>query len=216
MRNLALRGAMLGKNFGIALAALILAAAGAGAQTGADALSGTVTAAGAPMEGVVVTVRQPGSTVAISVVSDARGRYRFPRSRLTAGDYAVSIKAAGFDLEKPAPISIAASQSKIADLQLVKTKDLAAQLSNTEWYMSWPGRDEDKRLPRGCTHFHTYERIARLTHSADQFMQAIQRMAGYPQLSFPLKLQRLPAKRSADPPVNMELRRRLAEFLATI
>jgi hypothetical protein len=37
MRNLALRGAMLGKNFGIALAALILAAAGAGAQTGADA-----------------------------------------------------------------------------------------------------------------------------------------------------------------------------------
>src|SRR5579864_1946733 len=135
---------MRGRKLGIALAALAIVAADAGAlvQPGrsaeaadaADALSGTVASAGAPMEGVVVTVRQSGSTIATSVVSDAQGRYRFPRGRLAAGDYAVSIKAAGFDLDKAAPISIAAMQSKIADLQLVKTKDLAAQLSNTEWY----------------------------------------------------------------------------------
>jgi streptogramin lyase len=82
--------------------------------------------------------------------------------------------------------------------------------------MSWPGRDEDKRLARGCTHCHTYERIARSNHTADEFMQVIQRMSGYPQLAFPLKPQLLPAVRSADPPVNMESRRRLANFLATI
>src|SRR5579863_8602646 len=112
---------MRGKKLGIALAALAVAAAGAGAleprpgpsRDPADALSGTVTSAGAPMEGVVVTVRQSGSTIAISVVSDAQGRYRFPRGRLAAGDYAVSIKAAGFDLDNAAPIPIAASQSKI-------------------------------------------------------------------------------------------------------
>jgi virginiamycin B lyase len=215
---------MRGKKLGIALAALAVVAAGAGAlllRPGrsadlADALSGTVVSAGAPMEGVVVTVRRSGSTIATSVVSDAQGRYRFPRGRLGVGDYAVSIKAAGFDLDNAAPISIAASQSKIADLQLVKTKDMAAQLSNTEWYMSWPGRDEDKRLARGCTHCHTYERIARSNHTADEFMQVIQRMSGYPQLAFPLKPQLLPAMRSADPPVNMESRRRLANFLATI
>jgi virginiamycin B lyase len=212
---------MRGEKFGIALAALTLIAAGAGAQPGrsghpADTLSGTVTSAGAPMEGVVVTVRQSGSTIATSVVSDAQGRYHFPRGRLAAGDYAVSIKAAGFDLDKPAPIRVAASEQTTADLQLVKTKDLAAQLSNTEWYMSWPGRDEDKQLARRCTHCHTYERIARSTHTADQFMQVIQRMAGYPQLAFPLKVQRLPAVRSADAPVNMEAQRRLANFLATI
>src|SRR4051812_24599671 len=148
---------MRGKQLGIALAALAVVAAGAGtlvlpsrSADAADALSGTVASAGAPMEGVVVTVRQSGSTIATSVVSDAQGRYRFPRGRLAVGNYAVSIKAAGFDLDNAAPISIAASQSKIADLQLVKTKDMAAQLSNTEWYMSWPGRDEDKRLARGC------------------------------------------------------------------
>jgi virginiamycin B lyase len=209
------------KKFGIALVALILVTASAGAQPDrsadpADALSGIVTSAGAPMEGVVVTVRQSGSTIATSVVSDAQGRYHFPRGRLAAGNYAVNIKAAGFDLDKPAPIQVAASEQTTADLQLVKTKDLAAQLSNTEWYMSWPGRDEDKQLARRCTHCHTYERIARSTHTADQFMQVIQRMAGYPQLAFPLKVQRLPAVRSADAPVNMETQQRLANFLATI
>jgi streptogramin lyase len=208
---------MRGKMFGLvaALFAMVVAQPGRSLDAG-DALSGSVTFAGAPMEGVVVTLRQPGSTIATSVVSDAQGRYRFPRSRLMAGNYAVSIKAAGYDLDKPAPIAIGASQPNAADLQLVQTKDLAAQLSNTEWYMSWPGRDEDKRLARGCTHCHTYERIARSTHTADQFMQVIERMAGYPQLAFPLKVQRLPARRSADPPVNMESRRRLAEYLATI
>ena len=215
---------MRGRKLGIALAALAIVAAGAGAleprpaPSGdqAYALSGTVTSAGVPIEGVIVTVRQSGSTIATSVVSDTQGHYRFPRDRLAVGDYAVSIKAAGFDLDNVAPVSIAASQSKVADLQLVKTKDLAAQLSNTEWYMSWPGRDEDKRLARGCTHCHTYERIARSTHTADEFMQVIQRMSGYPQLAFPRKVQLLPAKRSADPPVDMEARRRLANFLAAI
>ena len=167
---------MRGKKLGIALAALAIVAAGAGAWTAAGPVrrprrrterATDVTSAGAPMEGVVVTVRQSGSTIATSVVSDAKGRYRFPRGRLAAGDYAVSIKAAGFDLDKPAPIRVAASQPTIADLQLVKTKDLAAQLSNTEWYMSWPGADEDKQLARRCTHCHTYERIARSTHTAD-------------------------------------------------
>jgi virginiamycin B lyase len=182
---------MRGRTLGIALAALVAVAAGGGAFAqrpgpsgdAAGALNGTVSFAGGPMEGVVVTVRQAGSPIAVSVVSDAQGRYRFPRARLAAGDYAVSIKAAGFDLDNPAPIRVGASQPATRDLVLVKTKDLAAQLSNTEWYMSWPGADEDKQLARRCTHCHTYERIARSTHTADDFMKVIQRMAGYPQLS---------------------------------
>src|SRR4030081_1099293 len=105
------RANMRGKKLGIALAALAVVAAGAGAlelrpgrsSDPADALSGTVASAGAPMEGGVVTVRQSGSTIATSVVSDAQGRYRFPRGRLAVGDYAVSIKAAGFDLDNAAP-----------------------------------------------------------------------------------------------------------------
>src|SRR4051812_153520 len=92
---------MRGMKLGIALAAFAVVAAGAGALVlpgwsadTADALSGTVASAGVPMEGVVVTVRRSG--IATSVVSDAQGRYRFPRGRLARGDYAISIKAAGF------------------------------------------------------------------------------------------------------------------------
>src|SRR5439155_5270112 len=48
------------------------------AQTTA-ALTGQVTSAGeGPLEGVLVSAKKAGSTVTITVVSDERGRYRFP------------------------------------------------------------------------------------------------------------------------------------------
>jgi virginiamycin B lyase len=52
----------------------------------AVALTGTVTSAeeGA-MEGVVVSAKRDGSTISISVVTDAQGRYAFPASRLEPG-----------------------------------------------------------------------------------------------------------------------------------
>ncbi len=41
------------------------------------ALTGQVTsAAEGPMEGVVVTAKRAGSTIAVSVISDAQGQYR--------------------------------------------------------------------------------------------------------------------------------------------
>ena len=47
------------------------------------ALTGQVTSeAEGAMEGVVVSASKAGSTVTVSVVSDAQGRYRFPSDRL--------------------------------------------------------------------------------------------------------------------------------------
>src|ERR1017187_812707 len=54
-----------------------------------------------PMEGVLVTAKKTGSTIATTVVSDVRGRYRFPASRLEPGQYAIRLKAAGYELEGP-------------------------------------------------------------------------------------------------------------------
>ncbi len=71
------------------------------AQTMAPpALSGTVTSAeeGA-MEGVVVSARKAGSIVTVSVVSDGKGQFSFPAGKLGAGEYALSIRAAGYDLD---------------------------------------------------------------------------------------------------------------------
>jgi virginiamycin B lyase len=60
------------------------------------ALTGQVTSEA--MEGVVVSAKKAGSTVTVSVVSDAKGRYRFPANRLEAGKYSIKIRAAGYDL----------------------------------------------------------------------------------------------------------------------
>src|SRR6266568_1297074 len=53
------------------------------AQTEPPALSGRVSSAeeGA-MEGVLVSAKKAGSTITITVVSDAQGRYRFPTGKL--------------------------------------------------------------------------------------------------------------------------------------
>ena len=39
------------------------------------------------MEGVVVSAKKDGSTITISVVTDAQGRYAFPADRLEPGKY---------------------------------------------------------------------------------------------------------------------------------
>jgi len=66
------------------------------------ALTGQVTSAEeGPMEGVLVTAKKTNSTIAITVVSDAQGRYRFPAAKLDAGHYAISIRAVGYELDGP-------------------------------------------------------------------------------------------------------------------
>ena len=74
-----------------------------GAQSGSRvALSGTITSqAEGKMEGVVVSARRDGVTMTVSVVTDARGRYSFPRTHLEPGPHAVTIRAAGYELSAP-------------------------------------------------------------------------------------------------------------------
>jgi len=173
-----------------------------------------------PLEGVLVGARKTGSTITTTVVTDQAGRYRFPRARLEPGQYAIRIKATGYDLDAPVTPTVAAAKTTTADLKLRKTRDVAAQLSNAEWLASFPGTDEQKSSIRGCTHCHTLERIARTKYTADQMMGVIERMSTYPQLSFPLKIQKLVAPRIGGGTISAEQQRaawrRQAEYLASI
>src|SRR6478609_1042338 len=104
------------------------------AQTPAAALTGQVTSAEeGPMEGVLVSARKAGSTITVTVVSDARGSYSFPAARLEPGRYSLRIRAVGYDLEAPANVDVPVGAGATYDLKLRKTEDLAAQLSNGEW-----------------------------------------------------------------------------------
>src|SRR5262245_60514897 len=132
------------------------------------------------MEGVIVGAKRAGSPITISVVSDRQGQYRFPKAKLEPGQYTLRITAVGYDLDGSASVEVAPQQTATANLTLRKTKNLASQLSNTEWLMSVPGTDAQKAGLRACSHCHTLERIVRSRHTAQEFIAVQERMSHYP------------------------------------
>jgi streptogramin lyase len=192
---------------------------GAVAQSRA-ALTGTVVSAeeGA-MEGVLVSAKQASSTISITVVSDAQGRYAFPSGKLEPGRYAIRVRAVGYDLEGPGAVEVTAQKTATLDLKLKKTADLAAQLSNGEWMASVPGTDQQKGLLLNCVGCHTLERVVRSPHDADAFTKTVlPRMQGYVNQSIPQhpqlrKAERLMEERGDQ---RVQVYRSTAEYLATI
>jgi streptogramin lyase len=165
-----------------ALAAVLGGAPSVQAQSSA-ALTGKVTsAAEGAMEGVVIKAKK--GIVTVSVVSNAKGEFAFPASKLGPGDYALSIKAAGYDLDGPKTVTLTGDKAANIDVKLAPTKNLAAQLSNLEWILSVPGDDSQRRALTGCTNCHTVERILTSTHNAEQMFEVIKRMAQYSNNSF--------------------------------
>src|SRR5439155_22732973 len=71
------------------------------AQThGPSALTGTVSSAEeGKMEGVVVSAKRPGSTIMVSVSTNAQGQYSFPPDRLAPGNYDITMRAVGYTLK---------------------------------------------------------------------------------------------------------------------
>src|SRR5262245_8987860 len=139
------------------------------------------------LEGVVISAKK--GIVTTSVVSNAKGEFSFPAGKLGAGEYALSIRAAGYDLDGPRTVTVSGDKAASIDLRLVKTKDLAAQLSNLEWILSVPGTDAEKRALTGCTNCHTVERILTSKHNAEEMFDVIKRMAQYSNNSFHKKPQ---------------------------
>jgi streptogramin lyase len=224
------RRAVVGVLVGVVTAFSAVVAPRTLAQAPAVALSGTVSSAEeGPMEGVLVTAKRAGTTVTVTVVSDASGRYAFPQSRLEPGTYALRIRAIGYDLATPGSIAVAAGNAAQLDLKLQKARDLAAQLSNGEWFMSWPGSNEIKNGLLNCTQCHSLEPIARSKFTAAEWVTVINRMARYAQGSTQKRPQLRPGSgqgnallrqslmgREGEPPVQAELVQQTAEYLATV
>ncbi len=166
-----------------------------------------------PMEGVLVSAKRAGSTITVTVVSDAKGRYEFPAARLAPGKYSLKVRAAGYELARE--VSVPGT----ANLELRKTKDLAAQLSNGEWMASVPGSDAQKGQLLNCVGCHTLERVVRSPYDVDAFMKTIlPRMQGYVNQSIPQhpqlrKAERLMEERGDQ---RVQVYRNAAEYLTTI
>ena len=148
--------------------ATVMAPLGANAQT---ALSGKVSSAEEGlMEGVLVSAKQAGSTITTTVVSNAKGEFSFPAERLAPGHYAISIRAAGYNLAGPKEIDVAAGSPASADIKLAKTHNILGQLSNGEWIMSAPGSDQVKSFLPDCVGCHTLQRV----FSRDAFPRGVE------------------------------------------
>lgn len=205
-----------------ALSAVVLFKTGSlvkGAALPSAALTGQVSSAEeGQMEGVLVTAKKSGSTVSITVATDQSGRYNFPRNRLDPGQYAIKIRAVGYEVDDPGPIEISQEKTATADLKLHKAGDLSKQLTNAEWMMSVPGTEDQKTSMINCVQCHTLERILKSGHDADQFLQVLDRMGGYVNQSFPLHPQRRLAERLREEhgELRQKARQKQAEYLASI
>jgi streptogramin lyase len=168
-----------------------------------------------PMEGVLVSAKRDGSTVTVTVVSDAKGRYSFPASKLEPGRYALRIRAVGYDLDGPKLAEVTGQKTTQIDLKLSKAQDLASQLSNGEWLISMPGTDEQKQGFLSCVSCHTVERIARSHYTADEFVHVLKRMRTYAQGSTPTRPQVRPGMRDPSPN-QLQQMTKFAQYVSTI
>ena len=163
------------------------------------------------MEGVLVSAQKDGSPIIVTVVSDAQGHFHFPDGRLSPGQYMLRIRAVGYDLDSPQAADVGAASSDVA-VKLRRTTDLAAQLTNTEWFISMPGTLEQKRPLIECMSCHTFERIVRSTYNAETFVPVLRRMAQYANNTTQAHIQH----RIAEREVRDDLVRKLAAYLATV
>jgi virginiamycin B lyase len=183
------------------------------ARAGAEpTLSGTVMSAEeGRMEGVLVSAQKVGAPITVTVVSDRDGHFRFPPAKLGPGSYALRIRATGYELDGPRSAEVGAEGASV-DLKLRKAKDLASQLTSTEWLISMPGSPADKRPLIECMSCHTLERIVRSKYTAEEFVPLLHRMANYANNSTTAHVQ----PRVVERTVNEERARKLGEYLASV
>lgn len=183
----------------------------------APALVGEVRSAEeGPMGGVTVTATQDKSTISVTAITDDQGRYSFPVGRLAPGAYSLTIRAVGYDMDGKPTANVAANQPATADIKLKKTRNLVTQLTSAEWLASWPGTDAEKRLVADCMSCHTLERIARSSHTAEEWVAIIPRMLRYAQNTTPLAPQLRTGESTGLLVQQPERLQRLAEYLASV
>jgi virginiamycin B lyase len=173
----------------------------------------------ATMEGVLVSARQTGASVTVTVVSDKDGRFSFPANKMKPGEYSLAVRAIGYELESPTKIEISGESSRAIKLSLRKTTDLASQLCNGEWLVSMPGTDAQKGQLLNCVGCHTLERIARSKYDSNAFLtQIMPRMQSYVNQSIPAHPQLRHAERLMEErdDQRVQVYRAAADFLSTI
>jgi len=164
----------------VSLLALAISSHPAMAQ-GPAALTGTVSSTQeGKMEGVVVSAKRPGSTIMISVSTNDKGQYSFPKDRLEPGTYDITMRAVGYTL-KPTTATIKTDGATKLDLNLAKASydTLALQMTNSEWLTSAPGTPGQKMALLRCFDCHGLQRPIFSKENAATMSLIVQRMGAH-------------------------------------
>ena len=132
------------------------------------------------MEGVVVSAKRPGSTIMVSVSTNAQGQYSFPQDRLAPGAYDITMRAVGYTL-KPTVATIRSGGPTQLDLKLAKAAPdvLALQMSNSELMQSAPGTPGQKMAMLRCYDCHGLQRPFFSKDNASEMAFTLQRMTAH-------------------------------------
>jgi len=185
---------------------------------GSAALAGTVSSAEeGKMEGVVVSAKRPGSTIMVSVSTNAQGQYNFPQDRFAPGAYDITIRAIGYTLQ-PTAATIQSGGSTQLDIMLAKAAPdvLALQMSNSEWIQSAPGTPGQKMAALRCLDCHGLQRPLFSNKNASEMAFTVQRMAAHSanaSPNFPF-FNRNASERLSSPPTKAQAE--LAAYIASI
>ena len=148
------------------------------ASGGKAALRGVVSSdAEGQMEGVLVKATRTGSNMTVTVVSNNKGRYTFPANKLAAGQYALDVRAGGYELAAPQRVELLAGKTTDLDLKLKPASDVAAQLMNAEWLMSFPESAQKANVE--CVGCHPLSIPARSHYRGDDWYPILTKMASY-------------------------------------
>jgi virginiamycin B lyase len=163
-------------------------------------LGGLVTFHEQPMEGVLISAKRNGTIITVTVVSDSHGHYEFPCNRVPAGDYHISIRAAGYDLDDPGSVAVKPGKKAEADLRLRATANLAPQLTSAEWLISLPGSQKQKSTLYRCVACHDITPIVQSHYDVQSWPKVLARMETWVPPSVLSSPVRNPSKASAAPP----------------
>ena len=168
------------------------------------------------MEGVLVSAKKDGANVTITVVSNDKGQFSFPADKVGPGKYALTIRAAGYNLVGPKTVDVAAGTT--ADIKLAKARGIP-QLSSAEWLISVPG-DEKFKLAwmTDCINCHTLQRVFTSPHTADEWEGVFKRMGLYAPMTVPARPQMIVTggNRSERMRVPEPLIKQAAEYLVDV
>jgi virginiamycin B lyase len=142
------------------------------------------TAAGEPLEGMMVQLIEPATAIRTTVYSNADGRYEFPKLR--AGSYTLRIAQPREYLPYVKEGLAIAGADALPDIALERftgsevlpfSPEIAAQMTGSEWLMSLSGTGAEKRLLTvNCNWCHSYQQIFRNHYDEASWRKIVYRM----------------------------------------